>query len=1616
MRQIYQVYETADLLNDLHPELEITASELLELEEINWLVTQQPGGGLAEGEIVNDIKQVLGFVVGAALGLLFLPGLGLASVGLQSALIGGAIGYRLVGLFSQPDRPADNQSVADPTARFSGTGQLGQLGQPIPMIYGNRDINPDGGIYRRDPIVIYSRIYTLLGLQYIDRLAILAIGVLGRVNIAGLLLNDQPSNLFSSVDLLVESSSGFYDQAALGIINHYSQAVSVSTNSLVGTVLVGSVRGQASGATRGVGVTAANVVGVTLSGTAGTGGYTAKKTATTDAWDSGFTAASQTIPATLGGYVFALGIGTADPTNPVMRWAIGLSDSTVAATATLTSMTIALEISGLNWAVYQSGVLTASGGVPVATGELEIRIYNSIPVKMVMALIAGSEVWRGQMNTPSATLVPDFCIYSGRLSVANLVVGTQLAATTAGDISQGCGVRFTTTPAFAAKIQLGQIYRDQLVRKELIFVAKDPAGLWVETGVLSSILDFTYNSSLPNNIPGIFNGSKIYSANAFYYTTSKAVTSIEFQIAASVWARSSANAFVTHGQCFTIEIKRPTESSLTEIGRFIVVGDSEKIKSLSISVTNLPLDFYLFNIDPINAELVTGTISSLSPTASASKVNSISLDGQVLAYIAEVDITVTNANALLYMGSAGKATFSTDRGSSIQVTHVNEIVNPFLPLLGSSAFIPGSGTGLKREYFIMGATGNPGVKQLPAAATDPTGQVVSWDSNAIAVPPAVTSGKSRVFIDWSGTVVAKVSGVHTFYFSSLDDGGRLTIDGTVVINSFIVGAPRTVSGTLALVAGRQYSIFVEYFNSGMAGSVYLEWVASGLAKERIPATQFFPGVPDNSVTPTDIVCPTYPGYTIGRTREVASDRLQSVPNESWDIPLGAICRQHLATGTTTTAGTIDEVNLVESVVWPGLIAVGDTCRILGVGQRIITSINLAIANVVTCQQYTGTSLAATAGSHIVTVDSVVKEFLKPGMPVTASNIPTGSFIRTILPGNKIALSDEWGLLKVATGTSTITTGIVYNANVAKVANQIAVIFSMGSTCYFPDVFVDRLINPISGLGNYVDADSFIDYPSIVAARDWCTKNKFFYDAVIGEGSFEDWALEASPSSLLFCTTINGLYGLIIQSDEKPSYLFNDSNVIKYSEPGIPWQQQLTNTVLVRYSNNLGRENQIKIQSAAAARGAVPEVPVTVSTIGVTRKAQAIKVGQVALKSLQLQGRTCSIETDVAIGFYTQIGKIIRTQHREIEYTSESSGFITGVETTTNPRSIASAPVVIDNIHDGLITTIDRHKGRLNPVNSTKILESIVITSSPQSANNTTFTAAQTTFVNEYCLLFPMTGGTPYSSGGQLTLQVPVIDQVVRLSDEVTIVGSSRVTITHRSSRFTDEDLVISSLGSGRYQIIGLQEPILIGDAFAIGIATTIYRRWRVNSIQPNINENTINLGCIAWEPSIMTPTGLVTVDTVSLFPLRTATLTEVASVFGGTAAAWTNVGCNSAPLFKRDGIFQATFIDTGSAGITLEIGKGTGDFSVDDYGLFKNGVTTYQSLLAGVLTTIPIVIPAAGDQVRLSRESDQTLLATLSKDNGLTWSLLFNFGVVPSNDYFCRIHSNVGKMTEIEIR
>jgi hypothetical protein len=140
----------------------------------------------------------------------------------------------------------------------------------------------------------------------------------------------------------------------------------------------------------------------------------------------------------------------------------------------------------------------------------------------------------------------------------------------------------------------------------------------------------------------------------------------------------------------------------------------------------------------------------------------------------------------------------------------------------------GGGTGLKGEYFD-----NTDFTSLKVTRTDATINF-SWGSGA----PASGVGADTFSVRWTGQVEAPATGTYTFITNS-DDGVRLWVNGTQLVNNWTNHGPTENSGNINLTAGQKYSIRMEYYENAGGAVIQLSWIYPGQTKQIIPQSRLY---------------------------------------------------------------------------------------------------------------------------------------------------------------------------------------------------------------------------------------------------------------------------------------------------------------------------------------------------------------------------------------------------------------------------------------------------------------------------------------------------------------------------------------------------------------------------------------------------------------------------------------------------------------------------------------------------------------------------------------------------------------------------------------------------------
>lgn len=141
----------------------------------------------------------------------------------------------------------------------------------------------------------------------------------------------------------------------------------------------------------------------------------------------------------------------------------------------------------------------------------------------------------------------------------------------------------------------------------------------------------------------------------------------------------------------------------------------------------------------------------------------------------------------------------------------------------------GTGTGLQGTYFNAMDFTSPVFSRLDAT--------VDFDWGNGAPDPRIEA--DTFSIRWEGFIEAQYTETYTIS-PTTDDGVRVTINGTKIIDRWVDQAPSESSGTIALTRGQKVPVVLEYYENGGGALAQLRWSSPSTAKTIVPSTQLYP--------------------------------------------------------------------------------------------------------------------------------------------------------------------------------------------------------------------------------------------------------------------------------------------------------------------------------------------------------------------------------------------------------------------------------------------------------------------------------------------------------------------------------------------------------------------------------------------------------------------------------------------------------------------------------------------------------------------------------------------------------------------------------------------------------
>jgi len=147
--------------------------------------------------------------------------------------------------------------------------------------------------------------------------------------------------------------------------------------------------------------------------------------------------------------------------------------------------------------------------------------------------------------------------------------------------------------------------------------------------------------------------------------------------------------------------------------------------------------------------------------------------------------------------------------------------------------------GLTGDYYHTSGGGGPPANAWLTHVDTRIDATVNFDWGTGSPWPGVINTDDFA-IRWTGGVVPLYSEDYTFSVE-IDDGGRLWMDGQLIIDSWQDQSPAWYySNPIPLIAGREYEIKMEWYERGGGAVARLGWRSASQAQQIIPSSQLNP--------------------------------------------------------------------------------------------------------------------------------------------------------------------------------------------------------------------------------------------------------------------------------------------------------------------------------------------------------------------------------------------------------------------------------------------------------------------------------------------------------------------------------------------------------------------------------------------------------------------------------------------------------------------------------------------------------------------------------------------------------------------------------------------------------
>jgi hypothetical protein len=221
--------------------------------------------------------------------------------------------------------------------------------------------------------------------------------------------------------------------------------------------------------------------------------------------------------------------------------------------------------------------------------------------------------------------------------------------------------------------------------------------------------------------------------------------------------------------------------------------------------------------------------SITSSTFALQKQGAVGPVAAAVSYDAAAKKAILNPNVNLDAGASYTATVTGGAAGAKDLAGNALAVDKVWSFTVAAAPPPSTQQGLKGDYF-----NNQNLTALVLTRLDPTVNF-NWGGGA----PAASIAPDTFSVRWTGEVKADHTQTYTFSTVS-NDGVRLWIGGTLLIDDWIDHPPTEKSGSISLQAGQWYPVTLEYYEGVGTSVVSLSYASASTAKQIVPADHLRP--------------------------------------------------------------------------------------------------------------------------------------------------------------------------------------------------------------------------------------------------------------------------------------------------------------------------------------------------------------------------------------------------------------------------------------------------------------------------------------------------------------------------------------------------------------------------------------------------------------------------------------------------------------------------------------------------------------------------------------------------------------------------------------------------------